>query len=48
MTFSRYGKEDDHFVLELVYNYTINSYTQGNNFQVVRISPRITESALLN
>jgi hypothetical protein len=31
---SRYGKEDDHFVLELVYNYTINTYSMGNNFQV--------------
>jgi hypothetical protein len=45
MILSRYGKEDDHFVLELVYNYTINSYTQGNNFQVpvVTIPSRITE-----
>lgn len=32
-----YGKEDDHFVLELVYNYTVNSYSFGNNFQGITI-----------
>jgi hypothetical protein len=32
---SRYGKEDDHFVMELVYNYIISTYSLGNNFQVI-------------
>lgn len=29
-----YGCEDDHFVLELTYNYTIKEYKRGNDFQV--------------
>ena len=29
-----YGPEDDHFVLELTYNYNISSYSLGNDFQV--------------
>jgi len=28
-----YGPEDDHFVLELTYNYGISSYKKGNEFQ---------------
>lgn len=29
-----YGPEDDHFVVELTYNYGIKSYKLGNAFQV--------------
>lgn len=29
-----YGTEDDHFVLELTYNYGIGNYRLGNDFQV--------------
>lgn len=29
-----YGKEDDHFVVELTYNYGVKSYVKGNDFQV--------------
>lgn len=29
-----YGNEDDHFVLELTYNYPVSSYKLGNDFAV--------------
>ena len=29
-----YGKEDNHFVVELTYNYGIKAYAKGNDFQV--------------
>ena len=29
-----YGAEDDHFVVELTYNYGIKNYNKGNDFQV--------------
>jgi hypothetical protein len=29
-----YGVEDDHFVVELTYNYGIKEYKLGNDFQV--------------
>ncbi len=29
-----YGKEEDHFVVELTYNYGIKNYVKGNDFQV--------------
>jgi len=29
-----YGAEDSHFILELTYNYGIDSYQLGNDFQV--------------
>lgn len=29
-----YGPEDDHFVVELTYNYGIKHYNKGNDFQV--------------
>lgn len=27
-----YGPEDDHFVIELTYNYGVKSYEKGNDF----------------
>jgi lactoylglutathione lyase len=33
-----FGKEDDHFVLELTYNYGIGSYQHGNDFQGITIT----------
>lgn len=33
-----YGPEDDHFVLELTYNYSIGSYKLGNDLQHIKIS----------
>lgn len=33
-----YGKEDNHFVVELTYNYGIKSYRKGNDFQVCMVS----------
>ena len=30
-----YGSEDDHFVVELTYNYGIKYYEKGNEFQVL-------------
>ena len=32
-----FGPEDDHFVLELTYNYCIKEYKLGNDFQVIYI-----------
>jgi len=32
-----YGSEDEHFVLELTYNYGIKSYTNGNDFHGIYI-----------
>lgn len=32
-----YGAEDEHFVLELTYNYNISSYKLGNDFQGITI-----------
>ncbi|XP_039292908.1 glyoxalase domain-containing protein 4 isoform X2 [Nilaparvata lugens] len=32
-----YGPEDSHFVLELTYNYNVNSYVLGNDFQGITI-----------
>lgn len=32
-----YGPEDNHFVVELTYNYGINSYDRGNDFQSITI-----------
>ena len=29
-----YGAEDNHFVVELTYNYGIKSYKKGNDFEV--------------
>ncbi len=29
-----YGAEDNHFVMELTYNYGIKSYKKGNDFRV--------------
>ena len=29
-----YGAEDDHFAVELTYNYGIKAYEKGNDFQV--------------
>ena len=29
-----YGPEDDHFVVELTYNYAVRDYKLGNDFQV--------------
>ena len=29
-----YGPEDDHFVVELTYNYSVRDYKVGNDFQV--------------
>ena len=33
-TMAGYGSEDDHFVVELTYNYDIKEYQLGNDFQV--------------
>uniref|UniRef100_A0A6G1S8D0 Glyoxalase domain-containing protein 4 n=1 Tax=Aceria tosichella TaxID=561515 RepID=A0A6G1S8D0_9ACAR len=33
-----YGPEDDHFVLELTYNYSVGSYKLGNDLQYLKIS----------
>lgn len=33
-----YGPEDDHFVLELTYNYSVGSYKLGNDLQHLKIS----------
>ena len=32
-----FGPEDEHFVLELTYNYGIKEYKLGNDFQVIYI-----------
>uniref|UniRef100_A0A1B6DLV4 VOC domain-containing protein n=1 Tax=Clastoptera arizonana TaxID=38151 RepID=A0A1B6DLV4_9HEMI len=32
-----YGPEDDHFVVELTYNYNVSKYEQGNDFQGITI-----------
>ena len=38
-----FGPEDDHFVLELTYNYGIKEYKLGNDFQVIYIIYRIID-----
>jgi catechol 2,3-dioxygenase-like lactoylglutathione lyase family enzyme len=35
-----YGAEDDHFVLELTYNYTVGSYKLGNDLQYLKLELR--------
>lgn len=35
-----YGPEDTHFVVELTYNYNVNSYDRGNDFQGITIRSR--------
>ncbi|CAB4011698.1 Hypothetical predicted protein [Paramuricea clavata] len=37
-TMAGYGPEDDHFVVELTYNYGIKEYKLGNDFQGVTVS----------
>lgn len=32
-----YGPEDDHFVLELTYNYGISEYRHGNDFVAIEV-----------
>jgi hypothetical protein len=32
-----YGSEDSHFVIELTYNYGVDSYEQGNDFHGITI-----------
>ena len=32
-----YGEEDNHFVMELTYNYGIKKYKKGNDFQVLSL-----------
>jgi hypothetical protein len=32
-----YGPEDDHFVLELTYNYGVGKYEKGNDFRSLTI-----------
>ena len=44
-----YGPEDDHFVLELTYNYGIGSYRHGNDFVGIHIySPDVYKSVSAN
>ena len=31
-----YGPEDNHFVVELTYNYGLGSYKLGNDFMVIQ------------
>ena len=39
-----YGSEDDHFVIELTYNYGIREYKRGNDFKSITIeSPSVFE-----
>lgn len=33
-----YGPEDDHFVLELTYNYSIGGYKRGNDLQYIKLA----------
>jgi len=35
-----YGPEDDHFVVELTYNYNVHEYKQGNDYQGITIRSR--------
>lgn len=32
-----FGPEDDHFVVELTYNYGVGEYTLGNDFRVCKV-----------
>lgn len=41
-----YGSEDDHFVIELTYNYNVHSYLLGNDFLGITIhSKEVIERA---
>lgn len=35
-----YGPEDNHFVIELTYNYNVDKYEQGNDFLGITIRSR--------
>lgn len=35
-----YGPEDNHFVVELTYNYNVDKYEQGNDFRAITIRSR--------
>lgn len=35
-----YGPEDTHFVVELTYNYNVDSYDRGNDYQGITIRSR--------
>lgn len=37
-----YGPEDNHFVVELTYNYTVNGYKIGNDFHGITIKSKET------
>ena len=39
-----FGGEDDHFVVELTYNYGIKEYQLGNDFQVIQVSENLINS----
>lgn len=45
-----YGPEDDHFVVELTYNYTVESYEKGNDFIgiTIRSSEALERAKALN
>ena len=36
-TMAGFGDEDNHFVVELTYNYGIKEYQLGNDFQVIQV-----------
>ena len=42
-----YGPEDDHFVIELTYNYGIKSYQRGNDYHVMVICIHLLCTALV-
>ena len=35
-----YGSEDNHFVVELTYNYTVKSYDLGNDYNCITIKSK--------
>ncbi|THD19472.1 Glyoxalase domain-containing protein 4 [Fasciola hepatica] len=43
-----YGPEDDHFVMELTYNYGVGSYKMGNDFQCISIDCKTAYERIKN
>ncbi|TNN12148.1 Glyoxalase domain-containing protein isoform 1 [Schistosoma japonicum] len=43
-----YGPEDNHFVIELTYNYGVGAYQLGNDFQYIRIHNKEAYSRIIN
>jgi hypothetical protein len=42
-----FGPEDNHFVVELTYNYGVKKYKRGNDFQVSNDGPKMHRTCII-